>query len=400
MPMPQTSSKPLIVVSLEGIAPTSMSCYGCSWNHTPSLDQISGHGLLWDRLFANDDNPAEVLQKWTNHQSPWAASYRSQGPLELFTDQATSGSHQHCFDEINVLTFDPIAEDQIACDDIFDTRFGQLIATAIQRLKQPADFGAIWIHSDFLNQCWDAPADNDALSTESVEDHPDQDDVFFGPVDDLNHDNTEIDPGEHHAPPETASITPTSVLPPQIRIDGEADPDMLPQLMDRYAAQVQLIDQMLGYLIDEVERIGAQLVVVGTSGFRLGQDHEFGLRPTRLRSADLHLPLIVAGCGPLRIPQLTSSDSVPQLLQLLGQENDFHYPEQQWASAESSVTPLTINSQRCRYAVISTDWFCTVDTDGSEYLFLKPDDLDDYNNVARLRTDIVDELVAIHQETE
>ena len=32
---------------------------------------------------------------------------------------------------------------------------------------------------------------------------------------------------------------------------------------------------------------------------------------------------------------------------------------------------------------MSPKWFCVIDSDGAENLFLKPDDADDYNNVAR-----------------
>ena len=403
--MPQTQSKPLIIVSLEGIAPTSMSCYGCSWNSTPSLDQVSARGLLWDRLFARTDDPTRIIEQWTESKSSWADSCRSRGPVELFTDQATGISHEHCFDEINVLTFDPLEEEQVACEDILDTRFGQLIATVIERLKVSTVFGAIWIHSNFLTQCWDAPFDDeplsdDMLAAETGEDYPDQDHDFFESVDDINLDSQDVNSDADDVGVEDPSLTPPNVIPPQIRIDGEADPDLLPRWMDRYAAQIQLIDRMMGYLIEEVERIGGQLVFVGTSGFRLGQDNEIGLKPTHLRSADLHLPLIVAGNGPLRVPQLTGSDSIPMLLQLLAQENGMHYSEQQWAESESTAAPLTINSRRCRHAVISAEWFCTVDLDGKENLFLKPDDLDDYNNVARLRPDMMDELIGIDQKSE
>ena len=68
-------TRPLIIVSLEGIAPQALSCYGCSWNQTPSLDRIAANGLLWDRLTANTDLPGNLFSSWTSSQVEWANDF-------------------------------------------------------------------------------------------------------------------------------------------------------------------------------------------------------------------------------------------------------------------------------------------------------------------------------------
>lgn len=378
-------AKPLIIVSLEGIAPNALSCYGCSWNQTPTLDEISSRGWIWDRLIAENDDPKELLKTWVHNDVAWANQFKKLGPLVLISDQEDHDFDNHCFDEITILPVEPIHEEQQPADEAFETRFGQLIATAIERISQPDKTGAIWIHSTFLNQSWDAPSLLDSEEEESdpyLAEHQTEDD---GNVE----VEQEIADFDDVGVPELVA---TSVVPPSFKLEPKDDPDLLPQWMDRYGNQVKLLDLMLGYLVEEVERVDAQLMFIGTSGFRLGQNKEFGLHPAHLRYSDIHIPLLLTGRGPLRIPHLTGSQEVIDLLLELGRNDDRDYPAERWAESRSSVRSISIQSSRCRYAVTDPNWFCVIESDGEESLFLKPDDIDDYNNVARLRPDVVDDL--------
>ena len=378
-------AKPLIIVSLEGITPNALSCYGCSWNQTPTLDEISSRGWIWDRLIAENDDPKELLKTWVHNDVAWANQFKKLGPLVLISDQEDHDFDNHCFDEITILPVEPIHEEQQPADEAFETRFGQLIATAIERISQPDKTGAIWIHSTFLNQSWDAPSLLDSEEEESdpyLAEHQTEDD---GNVE----VEQEIADFDDVGVPELVA---TSVVPPSFKLEPKDDPDLLPQWMDRYGNQVKLLDLMLGYLVEEVERVDAQLMFIGTSGFRLGQNKEFGLHPAHLRYSDIHIPLLLTGRGPLRIPHLTGSQEVIDLLLELGRNDDRDYPAERWAESRSSVRSISIQSSRCRYAVTDPNWFCVIESDGEESLFLKPDDIDDYNNVARLRPDVVDDL--------
>lgn len=382
-------AKPLIIVSLEGITPNALSCYGCSWNQTPTLDEISSRGWIWDRLIAENDDPKELLKTWVHNDVAWANQFKKLGPLVLISDQEDHDFDNHCFDEITILPVEPIHEEQQPADEAFETRFGQLIATAIERISQPDKTGAIWIHSTFLNQSWDAPSLLDSEEEESdpyLAEHQTEDD---GNVE----VEQEIADFDDVGVPELVA---TSVVPPSFKLEPKDDPDLLPQWMDRYGNQVKLLDLMLGYLVEEVERVDAQLMFIGTSGFRLGQNKEFGLHPAHLRYSDIHIPLLLTGRGPLRIPHLTGSQEVIDLLLELGRNDDRDYPAERWAESRSSVRSISIQSSRCRYAVTDPNWFCVIESDGEESLFLKPDDIDDYNNVARLRPDVVDDLTESH----
>ncbi len=382
-------AKPLIIVSLEGITPNALSCYGCSWNQTPTLDEISSRGWIWDRLIAENDDPKELLKTWVHNDVAWANQFKKLGPLVLISDQEDHDFDNHCFDEITILPVEPIQEEQQPADEAFETRFGQLIATAIERISQPDKTGAIWIHSTFLNQSWDAPSLLDSEEEESdpyLAEHQTEDDVNV----EVEQENANFD---DVGVPELVA---TSVVPPSFKLEPKDDPDLLPQWMDRYGNQVKLLDLMLGYLVEEIERVDAQLMFIGTSGFRLGQNKEFGLHPAHLRYSDIHLPLLLTGRGPLRIPHLTGSQEVIDLLLELGRNEDRDYPAERWAESKSSVRSVSIQSARCRFAVTDPNWFCVIESDGEEVLFLKPDDIDDYNNVARLRPDVVDDLTESH----
>ena len=100
-------AKPLIIVSLEGIAPNALSCYGCSWNQTPTLDEISSRGWIWDRLIAENDDPKELLKTWLHNDVAWANQYKKLGPLVLISDQEDHDFDNHCFDEITILPVEP-----------------------------------------------------------------------------------------------------------------------------------------------------------------------------------------------------------------------------------------------------------------------------------------------------
>jgi hypothetical protein len=43
-------------------------------------------------------------------------------------------------------------------------------------------------------------------------------------------------------------------------------------------------------------------------------------------------------------------------------------------------------------AITTDDWFYVRDQDESEHLFLKPDDVEDFNDVARIRVEIVEKF--------
>ena len=374
---------PLIIVSLEGFTPSSLSCYGSSWNQTPTIDQLAASGCLWDRLIASDDQPVQLLAHWTQAQHDWVERCKQNGSIELITDRPFDNTDESCFDEITILPTEPVSERSSPAAECFETRFAQLIAAVVERLQSGESLGAIWLHSNFLAECWDAPVEPfESFAETSLAEHQEGE---GGPIDD-------------GPDAQLVNQIASSVKPAQFENVPNDHPDLVMLWMNRYGQQIQLIDLMIDYLLDEVTNDDPCLVLLGASGFRLGQGDFFGTQATNLRSADLQIPLLHTGSSPLRIPHLTSSDELPEILKRLVSEHEGHFPESRWSMRMSDAQPIQIQTNRSPYAVMTPDWWLVTDPDGSEHLYLKPDDGEDYNDVARLRMDVVDELLNLKKK--
>lgn len=335
---------------------------------------------MWDRFVANCDQPESLLAAWTHQDVRWAERWRKDGAIELITDGHADAFQGSCFDQVLALTAEPPTEQALPASEIAETQYGQLIAAAMERVSRESPWSVLWLHSDFLTRCWDAPR------------HWDEEDPNAAPI---REPDEAID---ESAPPLADEAIDTmrgpfhEISPPQLQWSDRDDPDLVTDWMNTYACQIRLVDLLLELLVEETASIQPTLLVVGTSGFRLGQGGWIGHQVGPLRSPDLRLPLLVSRGGPLRVPQLTSSD---QLGQLLAQLHDQETPPcgvDQWCRSQTSHHRIEITSTRASFAVRTSDWFYVEDADQSEHLYLKPDDIDDFNDVARLRPDVVESL--------
>ena len=81
--------RPLLVVSLEGLTPSALGCYGSSWNRTPAIDAIADTGCVWDRWLATDDQPANMFLRMTQDLDQtvnWKDKWQANGSIDLITD--------------------------------------------------------------------------------------------------------------------------------------------------------------------------------------------------------------------------------------------------------------------------------------------------------------------------
>ena len=366
-------SRPLIVLSLEGLARAALSCYGCSWNRTPAIDSIAGGGVVWDRMTAESDEPSEVLQPWFN--ADWAQPWSRVGSVELVTDTAETAAS--CFDHVTRLPL--TAPPERPAEDIVDTQLGRLVAAAIDRDQNFDDWSVLWIHSDALTRCWDAPRhlfpDEQLDGDEDLE--PPQEEELFD-----SNDSQDALP-----PPIQRIFDCTS--PPQFQRCEDDHPDWVSSWMRTYACQIRLVDLLIEVLLESLQVQDPWFLLVGTSGYRLGQAGWIGSRGGTLHSADIHLPLILSDLGPLRIPRLTASGVVSDLLGMLAQEEPQILPEQLDTQLDSDAHVETSSKQVLR-AVTTPQWYYVQEQDQRERLFLKPDDVEDCNDVARVREEIVE----------
>jgi len=334
---------PLIVLTLEGLSPAALSCFGSSWNRTPTIDSLASEGFVWDRCIANSDVPDTVF--WQMAERMLTEIEPGNGSVELLTDvQSIADDIRYTsFDRIDLVSTDQATAEDVPETDPLDTQLGRLFASAIERDAEKLPWSLLWLHSGFLTNRWDGPQEDCSIE---------------------------------------------SVIPPTVELNRDDHPDLVTSWMETYASQIRLLDELLDDLLDALAGREPRIMIAGTSGFRLGQGGWIGHHVGPLRSRDVHVPMIFRGSGPLRFPNLCSTDSTASEIGRLasGSEADQH------GLSHDDGNSIEIESSRAKQNLTTLDWFFVRDSDDSEHLFLKPDDIDDFNDVARLRPDVVAEF--------
>ncbi|QDT01696.1 hypothetical protein K227x_00630 [Rubripirellula lacrimiformis] len=350
---------------------------------------IAAGGCVWDRWTATNDDSSAVLRRWFADQTDsWANRFRERslgpagGSIELITDDAAVGQNAQCFDQvITVANEDPAEDANRPADEIEGTQLAAVIAAAVQRDSEPDPWQVMWLHSNFLAQRWDAPRslfpidDVELPSTEPSEEV------------DLIVDAASI---ESEAP-EAIPLIFDSVDVPSVELGSSPHPDLVTAWMRTYGCQVRLIDLMIEVLLQSLQVDDPQVIVVGTSGFSLGQNGWIGHRCGPLRSPQIRLPMLLSDVGPIRLPQPAADVTMIDLLHAIGSGAEVKVGPKTWV-AEAADGPIRTQSDRAQDAMTTSGWFYVRDSDQAEHLYLKPDDVEDFNDVGRLRLDVMDLL--------
>lgn len=370
-----------VVLSLQGLAIAPLGPYGCSWNQTPTLDALAASGAVFDRCIVPSDDAIAILDSlW--QQLP--AGYR----FSVVSDDARAielaGRHE-CSE---VLLVDAV-ETPVPADDVVETGLAQLLASGIDVLRrseaasdQPA---LVWLHSDFLVRRWDAP--RSLLPFDQWTDESDD----SGPLEEHEIPPAPDEPADPLA--RTANFY-DALEPPQLRWGADHDPDVTLAWMHTYAAQVLLLDVLLSVVLDAIGDVPTRLMVLGTSGFALGENQHFGCCGP-LHSPRIQVPVIgwgppipVARCG----QPCTPAAALAALLgtQAAGQPGDAEpnlLSPTAWAAEPEGHRPLvrTVAADGSQ-GLTTPDWYyyhaAEGEPFGGEELFVKPDDRGDINNVS------------------
>ena len=375
---------------------------------TPTIDRTASQGWLWDRWIATEDDPLAILKQYMG--GTWLAPFRSRGSIELLTDDPALSEvvEDHAFDLIHC--FDPVetSHTTVPAETIEETQLAQLFSVAIERCRDAQPLGAMWLHSRFLATCWDAP--RDLVTWEDFDQEltePSEEPQWLSASD------------QEPASMASAEIPWVfdNVLPPFQSIDFNTHPDLVTAWMRTYACQVRLFDELLELWLQSIPFPDWHLVIAGTSGFGLGQNGWIGHRAGPLRSQDLRLPLIVRRSSggknlpPLRVPGLARSTDLPTLLAGLSDPLLPLVTPEQWCHEDQEFEPLVrTNSSRAKFAITTPHWFCVQDQSAESnqaanessgsgeldsdvpHLFVKPDDVDDANDIGRIRPSVVERL--------
>ncbi|TWU40314.1 hypothetical protein Q31b_36620 [Novipirellula aureliae] len=388
----------LIVLSFEGLATASLGCFGSSWNQTPGIDSLAATGSVWDRMIANHSNPNEVLRQWFTESGSrsWIEAWQTMGSVDLITDKPEIPKLQLDvnFDKTVLVGLTPPSVQDRACEEIEETHLAKLFAALLDHLESSSDASVTWMHSQALALAWDAPRwlvpqDEDGYELEPPSDTPDL----------LGDDCDELT----DAGPAAPAWCFDEATPPFYAITKNDHPDQVVSWMRTYACQIQLIDRMIDLLAEATEENGATIVVVGASGFSLGQNGWVGHRAGPLRTCHHHLPLIIrraastrveSSChGPMRTSQATVSSELNRLLIELAESDNALISPSAWGQSQSEFEPQIVTAgEEGEVAITTPHWYMVRQSDGETPLFFKPDDIQDHNNVARIRNDIVERL--------
>lgn len=385
------NAKPLVVVSLDGLATSALGCYGSSWNTTPAIDRLASQGTLWDRMIASSADPLAVLESWLlpDGDADWLHAWSAGGTLELLTDDprvSVAGLGDR-FDRVHLVDADAATTATAAGDELSgggaeielaETQFARLVAAALDRHRQPEPWQVLWLHGCSLTHNWDAPRSLFPIDDAEVEQEP----VEF----ELETDYLDEHEEEQKIPPIFHQQA-----PPCVQIDEGTHPDLVTSWMRTYGCQVRCVDLVISLLQETLADVDPIFVLLSTSGYSLGQNGWIAHQQGPLRSCHLRLPAILASGPPIRSPRVTSSDQIPSLLiQLAQTPQPTPLPPDQWIRDDGEYEPsvVTRTSDRSRVAVSTSRWFFARNTDDaggspSESLFLKPDDVEDANDIGR-----------------
>ncbi len=384
-----------IVISVDGLATSALGAYGSSWNETPAIDRLAAYGTVWDRCIIPSDDTPEVLRSLWSQPFGRSDLFLNAGPQ---ASQIASLAGTVGFEQCTIIEAIPEpAADAVACCEVEETAFAKLLLPILERLCEPdsknrQDWSLLWVHSDTLTRCWDAPRglfpidDDDDTEDEpidrvewSLEDFTQQ---TTGPI--LNSDVTDKPP---------ALFESTAV--PFVAIPADSHPDWVTSWMQTYGCQVRLLDRLIALLLEAVEAAEGEigLALIGTSGFSLGQNGWIGHRAGAIRSPQIHVPAILydgQGQG-LRVPDLCSVATISNWLQpLMPSHQPARVTPAQWANADRDGQPqINTDSIRADRVLTTDQWFFVREADRTS-LYLKPDDREDCNDVADRCRDVVE----------
>lgn len=382
-----------VVVTINGLQPAYLGCYGCDWVPTPTFDHWAASGVVFDHHISDWPDLTAARRAWRFNPS-------SDSTTDLIADLRNAG--------VPSARVGP----SLGPNDPFATGWGIPLTT-----KREA--GPITLKStrravrQVLEQWAEAPAAllwidiDDLLPPWSVDDDG-RDEFFDSEIDGEDGDADEVSA--------RAGIEPWyGPVPDSIGPDDEGS---FQRLQRTYAAAVASLDRALGRLWKDCDKAGwgddALWLVTSPTGFPLGEHGAVGLARSDLHEELIHLPLLLrwprdefAG---LRVSAFTQPPDIAATLRAvfgLAPTSDAAAGHSLVTLARGeagpirahalSVLPGATGRQMC---VRTPEWFLlgTDNSDTTRRLYVKPDDRWECNDVAQHHPETVAELEHVIRE--
>lgn len=384
--------KNILVVAVDGLRASALGAYGNTSFATNALDELASQSLVADSCYAQSFELPLIYR----------ALWRSLDPLrpdDPATDQSLIDAVNRLGYRTSLVTDEPGVKN-LATEfaevlelenrsnrravDSGETALAQLFAAAgehaLSATEQPQ---FVWVHSRGMHGPWDAPIDLQVRFLD--EDDP-------PPVDILD--------------------------PPQLLLTEQDDPDAAFRFSCAYGAQVMVLDEALGELmgaVDAASRKEWQVMLLGLRGFNLGEHGRIG--GEGLYRSNLHVPWLIRssdGSGRLLRTQMlaTHADLFPTLRSWLERDQEEALSgdgRNLFAMIDGTVCNreyVISSDQEGKHAIHTSLWSMLMtasEEDGdpgtsdrsTAQLFIQPDDRWQANDIAVLRSEIVDGLAEL-----
>jgi hypothetical protein len=437
-----------IVLMIDRLGSGFLGPYGNTWVDTPALNRLASESLLFETAIGDSTRldqiydsywlgthaagrrgtqlrrssvaaaaqepsaPRHLAMAWEASQEPFEKGFDHPSLLRLLaqsgirpvvlTDSEEVAKHPLSSGFCEALLHGDEAPATAAAVD--ETRTAELFAAALQRVQELTSPFLVWVHAAAMNAAWDAPYPYRASLAD-----------------------------EEDPPP------PDACQPPGWKLGETYDPDELLGWIQAYAGEVIAVDELIGALLEAIDETGLAeetlVVLASPRGYPLGEHGFVGAEGDQLHTELLETPLLIrdprhrdsslrvlnlvqpadlyatlldwfqlsatgepgpssnataslVAMAPLSPPtsQPTSAESKWELL-TRPRESLLHLADQPaWSRS------LALSVHDSAWALRTPEWFLVHMSDGREWLYAKPDDRWEVNEVSDRCRQIVEQL--------
>lgn len=369
-----------IVLLADGLRPSVLGPYGNTWFDTTRINQLASQSLVFEQCISDSPDVQLGLRgilKGIHACDKRATEYNLlnglvqsgvgatlvTGRVEKFSD------FQNDFSEIYEVECP--APTKLA-NDISQTYLAGFFAAATDAIKAMNGPGSLILDCDGLTQAWDAPY----LYREQLADPDD---------------------------PEPSS---RAEVPAMEFVEAVDDPDQLLDFQIAYGSQIRLFDELLEIALQEIDQSKwgreALFCLTATRGFPLGEHGVVGFYRPTLYNECAQVPMLIRWPGALRRSgrsgQLIQPGSVFDFLA------DWHALKVPYRSPFPKIDPDVLMANKREMAVVgrsevedviqyslqTASWKYLSGT--SRQLFVKPDDIWEFNDVSDLCSQVANDL--------
>ena len=354
-----------IILTIDGLRASALGTYGETSYETPGFDRLASESVTYDWCYADSNiaskNLNRLVGEYHSLQESSQTAFFASDDVSLLRDKTADR-----FTE--AISLECTGGDSDA-DSIGQTQCAAAITQFAEQLTkwQEQAFNAhkpchAWLHLSGLHTIWDAPQ----TISESL----------------LDEEDSPISP----------SIAPSKLSAQDV--DDATWCESRFHASCRYAAQVMVLDACLEGLLDFLDELfegnAWQFILVGTSGYSLGEHDEIGSNVGNLYSEQQQVPLLWKTTNPKE--RFSRIQNVTLLSELFAST-----PEQTQTEPD---TKILCHSDTGKLSIRTDDWYLIHSKKPAEeaecetQLFLKPDDRWEQNDVYKLEEATAERLLA------